>query len=115
LPGIPGSLEWQSEIPCDPPDQSGYISGPAANGCASYKVADNVASHEAWGLGIYSAFRNPGVTLSHAIEAPRQPNVRFHKMITVRLANNGEIGNVINETGDVATGNVRPRVTNYPD
>jgi len=106
---------YQSEIPYDPPDQPAYSSGPGANGWASYKVADTVTSHEAWGLGIYSVFRNPGVTLSRAIEAPRQPNVRFHNMITVRLGNNGEIGNVINETGGAATGNVRPRVTKYPD
>ena len=26
---------------------------PAPNGWASYKVADNVTTHEAWGLGIY--------------------------------------------------------------
>ncbi len=60
-------------------------------------------------------FRNRGVKLSRAIEAPRHPNVRFHHMITVRLGNNGEIGNVINDTGGVATGNVRPKVTKYPD
>ena len=33
---------------------------PASNGWASYKVADNVTSHEAWGLGIYSVFLQSG-------------------------------------------------------
>ncbi len=106
---------YQSEIPYDPPDQPAYTSAPGANGWASYKVADGVTSHEAWGLGIYSVFRNPGVTLSRAIEAPRHPDVRFHNMITVRLGNNGEIANVINDTGGAATGNVRPKVANYPE
>ena len=107
---------YQSEIPYDPPDQPSYTSAPGTNGWASYKVAENVTSHEAWGLGIYSVFRNKGVVLSRAIEVPDSPNVRFHDMITVRLGNNGEISNVINATGG-ATGDsprVTPKVTNYP-
>jgi hypothetical protein len=105
---------YQSEIPYDPPDQASYTSAPGTNGWASYKVADSVSSHEAWGLGIYSVFRNRGVTLTRAIEVPNKPNVKFHSMITVRLGNNGEIGNVINEAGGAATGNVRPKVTSFP-
>ena len=95
---------YQSEIPYDPPDQPSYTSAPGTNGWASYKVADNVTSHEAWGLGIYSVFRNRGVVLSRAIEVPNAPNVKFHSMITVRLGNNGEIGNVINNTGGATAG-----------
>jgi len=107
---------YQSEIPYDPPDQPGYTSAPGTNGWASYKVADNVTSHEAWGLGIYSVFRNRGVVLSRAIEVPEKPNVKFHSMITVRLGNNGEIGNVINNTGGATAGNPRvtPKVTSFP-
>ena len=73
-----------------------------------------MTSHEAWGLGIYSVFRHRGVTLTSAIEVPRNPNVKFHNIITVRLGNNGEISNVINDTGGAAAGNVRPRVTSFP-
>jgi hypothetical protein len=107
---------YQSEIPYDPPDQPSYTSAPGTNGWASYKVAENVTSHEAWGLGIYSVFRNRGVVLSRAIEVPNSPNVRFHGMITVRLGNNGEISNVINNTGGATAGNPRvtPKVTNFP-
>ena len=107
---------YQSEIPYDPPDQPSYTSAPGTNGWASYKVADKVTSHEAWGLGIYSVFRNKGVVLSRAIEVPNKPNVKFHNMITVRLGNNGEIGNVINDTGGATAGNPRvtPKVTSYP-
>jgi hypothetical protein len=107
---------YQSEIPYDPPDQPSYSSAPGTNGWASYRVADNVTSHEAWGLGIYSVFRNRGVVLTRAIEVPDNLNVRFHNMITVRLGNNGEIGNVINNTGGAATGNPRvtPKVTSFP-
>ena len=107
---------YQSEIPYDPPDQASYTSAPGTNGWASYKVADNVTSHEAWGLGVYSVFRNRGVVLARAIEVPKNPNVKFHDVITVCIGGNGEISNVINDTGGATTPNVRltPKVTNFP-
>jgi hypothetical protein len=108
---------YQSEIPYDPPDQPSYTSAPNTNGWASYKVANTVTSHEAWGLGIYSVFRKPDVKLSRAIEVPANPNVRFHDMITVALDDKGEISNVINDTGGptaLAPHRVTPKVTNYP-
>jgi hypothetical protein len=100
---------YQSEIPYDPPDQASYSSSPGVNGWASYKVADSVRSHEAWGLGIYSVFRNRGVVLSRAIEVRKIPNVRFHDMITVALGSNGEISNVIDDIGGPTS--IQPRVT----
>jgi hypothetical protein len=100
---------YQSEIPYDPPDQSSWRSSPSQNGWASYKVADSVHTHEAFGLGIYSVFRHPDVTLTQAIEVPERPTVRFHHIITVALDNLGEISNVIDGTGGAAK--PRPRVT----
>jgi hypothetical protein len=100
---------FQSEIPYDPPDQPSFTSAPGTNGWASYKVADTVTSHEAWGLGIYSVFRHPDVVLTRAIEVPDNPKVRFHDMITVALGRLGEIGNVINNTGGTTA--ISPRVT----
>ncbi len=107
---------YQSEIPYDPPDQPSFTSAPGTNGWASYKVADTVADHEAWGLGIYSVFRNPDVVLTRAIEVPASQNVRFHDMITVALGKLGEIENVINNTGGSTsiTPRVTPKVTNFP-
>ena len=107
---------YQSEIPYDPPTQASYTSAPGTNGWASYKVADGVTGHEAWGLGVYSVFRHPNVLLSRAIETPKSPNVRFHDMITVCLDNNGEISNVINDTGGPTSihPRVTPKITNYP-
>ena len=84
---------YQSEIPYDPPDQPSYTSASGMNGWASYKVADTVNHHEAWGLGIYSVFRRPNVVLTRAIEVPVTPSVRFHSMITVALDDKGEISN----------------------
>ncbi len=100
---------YQSEIPYDPPDQASYTSAKGVNGWASYKVADNVSHHEAWGLGVYSVFRHPNVTLTRAIEVPRKPGVRFHHMITVALGNRGEISNVIDDAGGATS--MHPRVT----
>jgi len=104
---------YQSEIPYDPPDQASYSSGFDANGqgidgWASYKVAADVTSHEAWGLGVYSVFRHPNVILTRAIEAPNTPDVRFHHMITIALDNLGEISHVIDDAGGAAT--ARPHV-----
>jgi hypothetical protein len=100
---------YQSEIPYDPPDQASYSSGPGVNGWASYKVADSVTRHEAWGLGIYSVFIQPNVNLSRAIEVPKKPGIRFHYMITVALGDHGEISNVINDKGGPTA--IKPRVT----
>jgi hypothetical protein len=105
---------YQSEIPYDPPDQASYSSGLDANGLringwASYKVAADVVSHEAWGLGIYSVFRHPDVVLTRAIEVPITPDVRFHHMITIALDNLGEISHIIDDAGGVAS--THPRVT----
>ena len=113
---------YQSEIPYDPPDQQSYTSGVDAkggriNGWASYKVADSVTSHEAWGLGVYSVFRHPNVVLTRAIEVPTVPGVRFHHMISIALDNLGEISNVINSTGGATSTKPRntPRVTDFPE
>jgi hypothetical protein len=117
---------YQSEIPYDPPDQRSYSSAPGTNGWASYKVADSVTTHEAWGLGIYSVFIEPNVTLSRAIEVPGKevsgkevpikPGIRFHHMITVALGDHGEISNVINDKGGPTSINPRvtPKLANFP-
>jgi len=107
---------YQSEIPYDPPDQASYLSAPGTNGWASYKVANDVTSHEAWGLGVYSVFLHPGVTLTRAIEVPRTPDVRFNDMITVALGDLGEISHVINDAGEATSihPRVTPKVAKYP-
>jgi hypothetical protein len=112
---------YQSEIPYDPPDQESYTSGVDAqgertNGWASYKVANRVTTHEAWGLGIYSVFRHPNVVLARAIEVPQVPGVRFHHMITVALDNLGEISNVIDNAGGPTATHPRftPKLAEFP-
>jgi len=94
-----------------------WRSAAGINGWASYKVANSVTSHEAWGLGIYSVFTNAGVSLSRAVEVPNNPNVRFHHLTTVNLTANGGITRVINDRGDATAPGIAintPRVTDYP-
>jgi hypothetical protein len=107
---------YQSEIPYDPPNQASYKSAPGTDGWASYKVAGNVTSHQAWGLGIYSVFTHSGIVLTRAIEVPQRPGVNFHHMITVALGNHGAIMHVINDEGGATAMHPRvtPKVTAYP-
>jgi len=107
---------YQSEIPYDPPNQASYTSAASVNGWASYKVADGVTSHQAWGLGIYSVFLQPEVVLTRAIEVPRAPGVKFHHMITVALGKLGAIYNLIDDAGGSTSIKpwVTPKVTDFP-
>jgi hypothetical protein len=97
---------YQSEDPYDPPNQASWTSGSGVNGWASYKVSNNVTSHEAWGLGIYSVFTNTGVNQTRAMEVVVNPNVKFHSMVIENL-NQGTIQYVINNTAG-------PTVVSFP-
>lgn len=93
---------YQSEIPYDVPNQAAWMSkNGSVNGYASYKVADNVTSHEAWGLGVYSYFRDAAVKLESAIEVPNAPGVKLHHATTIWLSGTAgsEITHIINNTG----------------
>lgn len=92
---------YQSEIPYDPPTQAQWTS-PTGRGFASYKVADTVTRHEAWGLGVYSVFLQPDVLLDRAIEVPETPGVKLHHMITVCLVDKGSIERIANDKGEPA-------------
>jgi hypothetical protein len=107
---------YQSEIPYDPPNQPSYTSAPGVNGWASYKVAELVTKHEAWGMGVYSVFEHPNVVLTRAVETPKRPGVRFHDIITVALGELGAITHVINDTGEttVIHPRVTPKITDFP-
>ncbi|RWA14203.1 hypothetical protein EKO27_g898 [Xylaria grammica] len=91
---------YQSEIPYDPPDQVSWMCG-TTNGFASYKVADTVTRHEAWGLGIYSYFRDSPTKLENAIEVPEVPGVKLHHLTTVWLTGTpgSEVSHIVNGLG----------------
>jgi hypothetical protein len=91
---------YQSEMPYDVPDQSSWMSG-KTNGFASYKVASTVTRHEAWGVGVYSFFRDAPVKAHSAIEAPAAAGVNFHNLTTIWLNGKAgsEITHIINDVG----------------
>jgi hypothetical protein len=97
---------YQSEMPYDPPDQAAWRHG-EVNGFASYKVAESVKTHEAWGLGVYSVFHASGIVADNAIEAPTVPGVRMHHMVTLRLGRQRDSGirHILNGTGDSVISN----------
>jgi hypothetical protein len=92
---------YQSEMPYDVPEQAGWMSG-RTKGFASYKVADNVTSHEAWGVGVYGFFRDAPVIATRAIEAPSAPGVKLHHLTSIWLNGKAgsEISHVVNDLGD---------------
>ncbi|MEU5527545.1 adenylyl cyclase [Micromonospora chersina] len=106
---------YQSELPYDPPSQAAWRS-PTGNGWASYKVADHVREHEAWGLGVYSYFNQKvDIRCDRAIEAPRRAGVRFHDAVTVFLDGSGGIERTVNEAGTPVVGSYGTSpVVSYP-
>lgn len=96
---------FQCEMPYDPPDNTSWSAGNGILGYPSYKVSDGVKTHEAWGLGVYSVFRN-NVTATNAFEVPANvAGVKMHHLFTQKLGG-GEITHVINGIGGVASSSV---------
>ena len=94
---------YQSELPYDVPSQAAWTDtsgGASRNGYASYRVADSVRTHTAYGLGVYSFF-NQGLDIveDSAIQAPTRSGVQFVDMVTRFLNGNGSITHVIEGAG----------------
>lgn len=102
---------YQSEMPYDPPSQDAWRYGDF-NGYASYKVADTVTTHEAWGLGVYCVFHSAPVVADNAIETPTAPGIKMHHMVAIRLGwrRGGGISHVINGTGSAIIPTRKARV-----
>jgi hypothetical protein len=102
---------YQSELPYDPPSQGAWSHG-GVNGYASYKVADQVTSHQAYGLGIYAVFIDcTNISCFNAIETPtNSQQINLHDMITVYIAGNTSGGgtssfdHIVNGTGATLLG-----------
>lgn len=91
---------YQSEMPYDVPNQGSWMShNNSVNGYASYKVADDVTSHEAYGLGMYLYNRDAAVTQNTVMEVPDVAGVKVHNVCSVMLTGNPGVDHVINNTG----------------
>jgi hypothetical protein len=63
-----------------------------------------VTSHTAYGIGVYSYFRDHAVVVESGIKAPNAPGVSFQNSVTVFLNGNGEIQHIINDLGNPVSG-----------
>lgn len=93
---------YQSEIPYHPPSNDLWNDQGKA-GYASYKVADMVQNHEAYGLGIYSFFSGEPtvsnkVRLENAMEVPENTGIDITH-ISLFSGSNGGINYHINGQG----------------
>lgn len=84
---------YQSELPYDV--NTDY----PAKGFAGYHVDDSVTTHEAYGIGVYTFFRDYDVTAQSGIKAPVTDGVTFTDSVGVFLSGNGGIANLINDDG----------------
>lgn len=93
---------YQSEIPYHPPSFEKW-NDQGKPGYASYKVADHVKNHEAFGLGIYSFFSGEPtvsnkVRLENAMEVPNKSGIAITH-ISLFSGKNGGINHHINGFG----------------
>ena len=93
---------YQSEIPYQPPSNEVWNDNGKA-GYASYKVADHVNEHAAWGLGIYSFFRGEetirnNVRIENAMEVPEKSGIHVIHISTF-AGRNGGINHPLNGAG----------------
>jgi hypothetical protein len=91
---------YQSEMPYDPPSVDAWKHD-GIYGYASYKVADHVKTHEAWGIGIYNVFYDAPVIVDNAIETPLHLEDKIHNKIIFWLNGNKEsvVKSIINGKG----------------
>lgn len=102
---------YQSEMPYDPPTVDSWKHG-ETYGYASYKVSENVKTHEAWGIGIYNVFYDAPVIVDNAIETPAALEFSIHNKIIFWLNGNKEsvVKSIINGKGDAVNVNNRKSI-----
>jgi len=105
---------YQSELPYDAPSQAQW-SHDGTNGYASYKVADTVTSHQAYGLGVYGVFINSTTKCFNDVETPAtSQQVNVHNIISVYITGEAgsEMTHIINGTGATLTTGVTTATAN---
>jgi hypothetical protein len=106
---------YQSELPYDAPSQAAW-SHDGVNGYASYKIANSVTSHQAYGLGVYGVFNNSTTKCFNTIETPTtSQQVNVHNLINVYITGQAgsEMTHIINGSGNTLTTGVTTTTANY--
>jgi hypothetical protein len=105
---------YQSEIPYDVPSQAAWKQPSGENGFPSYKVCNNVTTHTAKGLGVYSVFSAAAnIQLENAISTPTGPGIDMYDMVTVWIPGQPvqiptSINHVLNGRGSIADAQTGP-------
>jgi len=86
---------YQNELPYDVTQEN--FGNPGFSG---YQVAQNVLSHNAYGVGVYSYFRDYVVETPSAILAPTRPGIVFVSPFTRFLNGLGAITHILNDLGN---------------
>ena len=110
------TVMYQCETPYRVPSQDKWMSPDGKNGCASYKVADSVNTHRAYGIGIYLVNYNQ-VNLASAIEVPEKAGINMQHLVICNFTQTypATISNVINDFGGgVGPNSFRRLVEMYP-
>ncbi len=104
---------YQSETPYDAPNQDSWTNpdliGNQSQGYSSHKVADEVTSHQAYGLGVYYVHNDTSerIVMDHAIEVPSNEGIMiYHAMIAnFKSFNQSGIRHIVNQYGKGNLGN----------
>jgi hypothetical protein len=109
------TIMFQNEMPYDPPDQAAFQHD-GILGWAAYKVADDVQTHEGWGLGSYCFFNvDPTIHAAHAFEVLVGPGIQLHDILSLSITADGVIDHVVNDTGAPTPPNTTPvDIVSYP-
>lgn len=110
------TILYQNELPYDPPTQADWMHD-GVEGWAGYKVADQVATHNLYGGGVYVFNRNnPSIHTENGFEVPETSGVQLHHIMTVNLSA-GTIDHVVNGVGgpaDTSNIGVPVYIVHYP-
>ncbi|WP_079161121.1 discoidin domain-containing protein [Streptomyces fodineus] len=110
------TIFFQNEKAYDAPNAAA-ITHDGIVGYAAYKVADSVATHEAWGLGSYCNYTaDPTIVQAHGFQVPNGSGIRMHDLLVISLGGNGQYAHVVDDTGapTSGTGTVPSKVTSFP-
>jgi hypothetical protein len=92
------TIFYQSELPYDVPSQSAWMNN-GVDGYASYAVSSSVTSHLAYGLGVYSLFKDAPIVETSAITVPNVTGVLVTDAMTWFIADMGSITHIVNNVG----------------
>jgi len=70
------------------------------NSKVGYRVGENVQNHEAFGVGVYTYFRDHYVKPKSAISAPSGRGIQFTNSKAVFLNGQGGIEHIVNNNGN---------------